>query len=60
MEEAGGKVTNFSGGPFGIASREVLASNTLLHPEVLREFQAIMEGRVEGIPSVVEYFQSRK
>lgn len=60
VEEAGGKVTNFSGGPFEIASREVLASNTVLHEEVLREFQAIMEGRVEGIPSVVEYFQSRK
>ncbi|HKV94670.1 MAG TPA: inositol monophosphatase family protein [Candidatus Angelobacter sp.] len=60
VEEAGGKVTNFSGGPFEISSREVLASNTLLHTEVLREFQAIIEGRVEGIPSVVEYFQSRK
>ncbi|HKR95154.1 MAG TPA: inositol monophosphatase family protein, partial [Candidatus Angelobacter sp.] len=46
VEEAGGKVTNFSGGPFEIASREVLASNTVLHEEVLREFQAIMEGRV--------------
>src|SRR6185437_14431092 len=60
VEEAGGKITNFSGGPFEIASREVLASNTVLHEEVLREFQVIIEGRVEGIPSVEEYFQSRK
>jgi myo-inositol-1(or 4)-monophosphatase len=60
VEEAGGKVTNFTGGPFNIDSREVLASNTLLHDELLREFQAIIAGRVEGIPSVVEYFQSRK
>lgn len=60
VEEAGGKVTNFSGGPFEIASREVLASNTVLHEEVLREFQAIIAGRMEGIPSAVEYFQSRK
>ena len=60
VEEAGGKVTNFSGGPFEIASREVLASNTVLHEEVLREFQAIIAGRMEGIPSDVEYFQSRK
>lgn len=60
VEEAGGKVTNFSGGPFNIDSREVLGSNTHLHDELLKEFQAIMEGRVEGIPSVVEYFQSRR
>ena len=60
VEEAGGKVTNFSGGPFEIASREVLASNTLLHPEVLKEFQAIMEGRVEGVPSVTVYFRLRQ
>jgi hypothetical protein len=38
----------------------VLASNTLLHDELLQEFQAIIAGRVEGVPSVVEYFQSRK
>jgi myo-inositol-1(or 4)-monophosphatase len=60
VEEAGGRVTNFTGGPFNIDSREVLASNTLLHDELLREFQAIIAGRVEGVPSVVEYFQSRK
>lgn len=60
VEEAGGKVTNFTGGPFHIDSREVLGSNTLLHDELLREFQAIMEGRVEGIPSVTEYFRSRQ
>jgi len=60
VEEAGGKVTNFSGGPFQIDSREVLGSNTLLHEELLKEFQAIMAGRVEGVPSVTEYFQPRK
>ena len=59
VSEAGGKVTNFRGGPFNIDSREVLASNTILHGELLQEFQAIMEGRVEGIPSVVEYFRSQ-
>ena len=60
VEEAGGKVTNFSGGPFNIDSREVLGSNTLLHGELLQEFHAIIGGRVEGIPSVVEYFSSKK
>jgi myo-inositol-1(or 4)-monophosphatase len=60
VEEAGGKVTNFTGGPFNIDSREVLASNTLLHDELLKEFQAIIAGRVEGVPSVTEYFKSRQ
>jgi myo-inositol-1(or 4)-monophosphatase len=59
VEEAGGKVTNFTGGPFNIDSREVLGSNTLLHDELLREFQAIIAGRVEGLPAVTEYFPSK-
>jgi myo-inositol-1(or 4)-monophosphatase len=59
VEEAGGKVTNFTGGPFAISSREVLASNVLIHDELLAEFKNIFEGRVEGLPSPVEYFQSR-
>lgn len=59
VEEAGGKVTNFTGGPFQISSREVLASNVLIHDELLAEFKNIFEGRVEGLPSPVEYFQSR-
>src|SRR5262252_79364 len=57
VQEAGGTVTNFSGGPFNIDSREVLGSNTLLHAELLKEFQAIIAGRVEGLPSVPESFQ---
>jgi myo-inositol-1(or 4)-monophosphatase len=60
VQEAGGKVTDFSGGPFNLDSREVLGSNGLLHDELLKEFKAIMEGRVEGLPSVAEYFQSRR
>jgi myo-inositol-1(or 4)-monophosphatase len=60
VEEAGGKVTNFTGGPFNIDSREVLGSNTLLHDELLKEFQAIIAGRVEGLPAVAETFQSRR
>ncbi|PYP93438.1 MAG: inositol monophosphatase [Candidatus Angelobacter sp. Gp1-AA117] len=59
VEEAGGNVTNFNGGPFEISSREVLASNVLLHDELLTEFKNIFEGRVEGMPSPVEYFQGR-
>jgi len=59
VQEAGGKVTNFSGGPFTIDSREVLASNSLLHQELLQEFQAIFAGRVEGMPSAAEYRTQR-
>lgn len=55
VEEAGGKVTNFSGNPFSIDSRQVLASNTLLHEELLHEFHEIFAGRVEGVPTVQEY-----
>ena len=55
VEEAGGKVTNFSGSPFSIDSRQVLASNTLIHKELLREFAEIFAGRVEGMPAVQEY-----
>ncbi len=50
VEEAGGVVTDMRGGPFDIASREVLASNSLVHPELLREFAEIEAGRVEGLP----------
>ena len=57
--EAGGKVTNFSGGAFAIDSREVLASNVLVHGEMLKEFAEIFAGRVEGLPSAAEYASKR-
>ena len=59
VQEAGGKVTDFSGGAFDISSREVLASNNLVHDEMLEEFKNILEGRVEGMPSPVEYARNR-
>jgi len=56
VEEAGGRVTNFSGGPFEIASRETLASNGHVHDALLEQFQAIFAGRgLEEIPSPVAY-----
>jgi myo-inositol-1(or 4)-monophosphatase len=55
VEEAGGKVTSFSGAPFNIDSREVLATNILLHDEMLKEFAEIFAGRVEGLPSAADY-----
>jgi myo-inositol-1(or 4)-monophosphatase len=50
VEEAGGIVTDMRGGPFDIASQEVLASNKLIHKELLHEFAEIEAGRVEGLP----------
>ncbi len=35
VEEAGGKVTDFSGGPFSVWKREVVASNSKIHEEML-------------------------
>ena len=59
VQEAGGRVTNFSGGPFSLESRQVLATNGLVHDEMLHEFQQIFEGRVEGLPSPAEYLSKR-
>ncbi|HZU44736.1 MAG TPA: inositol monophosphatase family protein [Terriglobales bacterium] len=61
VEEAGGVVTNYGGGAFQIDSREVLASNGLIHSELLREFDAIFKGRgLEPLPSPVEYAKTRQ
>ncbi len=61
VEEAGGKVTDFSGGAFQIASRETLASNGLVHDALLREFQEIFAGRgMEELASPVAYARDRK
>lgn len=35
LEEAGGQVSNFSGGPYSIYEKEILASNSLLHEQML-------------------------
>ncbi len=60
VEEAGGQVTDLTGGAFRIDSREVVASNGLLHSDLLREFAAIMAGRgLEELPSAVEYARGR-
>jgi myo-inositol-1(or 4)-monophosphatase len=60
VEEAGGRVTDFSGGPFQIASRETLATNGLVHDALLHEFQEIFAGRgLEELPSPVAYNHGR-
>jgi len=60
MREAGGKVTRFDGTPFRLDSREVLASNGLIHDELLTNFSEIFAGRgLELLPSPVEYAKTR-
>lgn len=39
VEEAGGRVSNFGGGPFDLASDNVAASNGLLHRQLLQALQ---------------------
>jgi myo-inositol-1(or 4)-monophosphatase len=59
--EAGGTVTRFDGSPWRIDSSETLASNTLLHDELMKNFAEIFAGRgLEEIPSAVEYAKHRK
>jgi myo-inositol-1(or 4)-monophosphatase len=61
VQEAGGTVTRFDGSPWRIESDETLASNTLLHPELIKNFAEIFAGRgLEDIPSPVEYAKHRK
>ncbi len=56
VQEAGGKVTRFDGGPFEIDSRETLASNAVIHEELLREFGDIFAGRgLEALPDPRAY-----
>jgi myo-inositol-1(or 4)-monophosphatase len=60
VEEAGGQVSDFTGGPFQLNSRETLASNGLVHEALLREFDAVFKGRgLEDLPSPVEYAKMR-
>src|SRR5713101_3424593 len=56
VEEAGGRVTDFHGGPFQLHSRETVASNGLIHEALLHEFQQIFAGRgLEPLPDPREY-----
>jgi myo-inositol-1(or 4)-monophosphatase len=61
LEEAGGKVTDFTGGEFQIASHETLGSNGLVHDALLHEFQELFAGRgLEELASPVGYAKVRK
>jgi myo-inositol-1(or 4)-monophosphatase len=60
VEEAGGKVSDFSGGPFRLDSREVLASNGLIHDELVGLFKDMFAGReLSPIPTPEEFAARR-
>jgi len=60
VEEAGGKMTGFSGKPFRLNSREILASNGLIHAELVGLFADMFAGRnLAPIPSPREFAARR-
>ncbi len=60
VEEAGGMVTGFDGTYRKLDSDEVLASNQLLHHELLGFFSDLFAGRdLEPLPSPIEYAARR-
>jgi myo-inositol-1(or 4)-monophosphatase len=60
VEEAGGRVTDFAGGGFRLDSREILASNGLIHDELLGLFSDMFAGRgLSPIPTPQEFAERR-
>lgn len=61
VQEAGGKLTHVDGSKFDVAeSRDVLATNGLIHEELQSEMQAVMQGQgLEPLPSLPEFAKSR-
>ncbi|MGO9777546.1 MAG: inositol monophosphatase family protein [Terracidiphilus sp.] len=60
VEEAGGQVTDFSGRHFKLDSREILASNGLIHAELLGFFAEMFAGRnLSPIPTPQEFAEHR-
>ena len=60
VEEAGGKITHFDGGPFTLDSREVFATNGLIHAEMQALFEDMFAGRnLEPIPTPAEFAARR-
>lgn len=60
VEEAGGKVTGFSGSSFQLNSDEILASNGLIHHEMVSLFDDMFAGRdLAPIPTPQEFAERR-
>jgi myo-inositol-1(or 4)-monophosphatase len=61
VEECGGEVTDFSGGPYRIDSREILASNKKVHGEIVSLFRDMFAGRdLSPIPTPAEWAAERQ
>lgn len=60
VQEAGGAITRFDGTPFRLDSSEVLATNGLLHEELMAQFAAMFAGRdLHPIPTPAEFAAQR-
>jgi len=60
VEEAGGRIGGFSGTPFRLDSREVLASNGRIHDEMVGLFEQMFAGRdLAPIPTPREFAAMR-
>jgi myo-inositol-1(or 4)-monophosphatase len=60
VEEAGGRISDFSDSPFELNSNEVLASNGRIHEELVGLFKDMFAGRnLEPIPTPEEFAQRR-
>ena len=61
VEEAGGRMSDFAGGPFCLDSREVLASNGRIHEELVSMFRDMFAGRtLTPIPTPREFAERRE
>ncbi len=60
VEEAGGTITHFDGGKFTLDSREVFATNGLIHAEMQGLFADMFAGKnLEPIPTPAEFAARR-
>ena len=60
VEEAGGRVSDFAGAKFQLNSKETLASNGLIHDELVGFFRDLFAGRnLSPIPTPHEFAQRR-
>jgi myo-inositol-1(or 4)-monophosphatase len=60
VTEAGGVVTSFADEPYRLDSREILASNGRIHPELISLFRDLFAGRnLAPIPTPAEFAQAR-
>ncbi len=61
IEEAGGRVTDFAGAHYRLASDEILASNGLIHDELVGFFADLFAGRnLSPIPTPAEFARNRE